>query len=275
MKPKLSAFAYTCFPLCRTWNGVCFSFLPHRRSRCRARCGPAPRWTYHPPPQGTHSHDTWCWRVRCNLTRETRKSPLNTKNTTWTVCSPDLAPLTSGQRQHGRTFLAVRLPVLHVEEAVPEGFAAGRANKAGGMPRLPQGVHHFLSHTWHNMSDGMRRAHAPVRGGECLKARSNCFVAFEVFATDRCALLDPVSTHCRHTGGKAWRPSVSPPWSWCCSGRRSERRTPRSSSRSRHCSAPPRSWRQPETCGNSDSWTPRGARTGRGPPGRGPWNKKQ
>lgn len=30
-----------------------------------------------------------------------------------------------------------------MEEAVSEGLAAGRANEAGGMPRLPQGVHHF------------------------------------------------------------------------------------------------------------------------------------
>lgn len=42
------------------------------------------------------------------------------------------------------TFLAVRLAILHVEEAVSKGFAAGRAHEAGGVPRLPQSVHHFL-----------------------------------------------------------------------------------------------------------------------------------
>lgn len=31
-----------------------------------------------------------------------------------------------------------------MEEAVPEGLLAGCTDKAGGMPRLPQGVHHFL-----------------------------------------------------------------------------------------------------------------------------------
>ena len=74
------------------------------------------------------------------------------------------------------------------------------------------------------------------------------------------------------TGGVMDRWSVSPPWPWCCSERRSGRRTPRSSSRSKRCSAPPRSWRQPETCDSSDSWTPPGARSGRGPRGRGPCN---
>lgn len=42
------------------------------------------------------------------------------------------------------TFLAVRLPVLHVEKAVSKRFPAGGAHEAGGVPRLPQGVHHFL-----------------------------------------------------------------------------------------------------------------------------------
>lgn len=45
------------------------------------------------------------------------------------------------------TFLAVRLSVLHVEEAVAERLPAGGAHEAGGVPRLPQSVHHFLSHT--------------------------------------------------------------------------------------------------------------------------------
>lgn len=48
------------------------------------------------------------------------------------------------QEGRRRTFLAVRLPVLHMEEAVTEGFAAGGAHKASGVPRLPQSVHHFL-----------------------------------------------------------------------------------------------------------------------------------
>lgn len=30
-----------------------------------------------------------------------------------------------------------------MEEAVSKGVAAGRADEAGGVPRLPQGVHHF------------------------------------------------------------------------------------------------------------------------------------
>jgi len=33
-----------------------------------------------------------------------------------------------------------------VEEAVSKGFSAGCAHEAGGVPRLPQGVHHLLQH---------------------------------------------------------------------------------------------------------------------------------
>lgn len=39
-------------------HGSCLWFLPHRRSRCRARCGPGPRWTYPRLPPGSHSRDT-------------------------------------------------------------------------------------------------------------------------------------------------------------------------------------------------------------------------
>lgn len=47
--------------------------------------------------------------------------------------------------QHrGPTFLTVGLPIFHVEEAVPEGLLAGCTDKAGGVPRLSQGMHHFL-----------------------------------------------------------------------------------------------------------------------------------
>lgn len=46
-----------------------------------------------------------------------------------------------------RTFLTVGLPVLHVEQAVSERFATGGADEAGGVPRLPQSVHHFLQDT--------------------------------------------------------------------------------------------------------------------------------
>lgn len=40
-------------------------------------------------------------------------------------------------------FLAVRLPVLHVEQAVSEGLPTGSAHKTGGVPGLPQRMHHF------------------------------------------------------------------------------------------------------------------------------------
>ena len=47
--------------------------------------------------------------------------------------------------QHsGPTFLAVGLPIFHVEEAVPKGLFAGCTDKAGGVPCLSQGMHHFL-----------------------------------------------------------------------------------------------------------------------------------
>lgn len=66
----------------------CFWFLPHRRSRCRARCGPEPRWTYRQLQPGSHSHDTSCWRVRCNLTeRQTeRRAQLKARPVTPELC---------------------------------------------------------------------------------------------------------------------------------------------------------------------------------------------
>lgn len=42
------------------------------------------------------------------------------------------------------TFLTVGLSILHVEEAIPKRLPAGSADKASGMPSLPQGMHHFL-----------------------------------------------------------------------------------------------------------------------------------
>lgn len=42
------------------------------------------------------------------------------------------------------TFLTVRLSILHVEETVPKGLLAGRADETGGVPCLSQSVHHFL-----------------------------------------------------------------------------------------------------------------------------------
>lgn len=45
---------------------------------------------------------------------------------------------------HSPTFLTVGLPVFHMEKAVPKGLLAGCTDEAGGMPRLSQGMHHFL-----------------------------------------------------------------------------------------------------------------------------------
>lgn len=42
------------------------------------------------------------------------------------------------------TFLTVWLSIFHVEETVPKGLLAGRADEAGGVPGLSQSVHHFL-----------------------------------------------------------------------------------------------------------------------------------
>lgn len=116
---------------------ISFWFLPHTQSRCRATCDPELQWTYHQLQLGSRSHDTWCWRVQCNL-RETNRSewqltdtPVETSDSPQCVC---------------RTFLTVRLSVLHVEEAVSKRFAAGCADEAGGVPRLPQGMHHLLQH---------------------------------------------------------------------------------------------------------------------------------
>lgn len=56
------------------------------------------------------------------------------------LCLPDvgaafLAAVMKAWCRH--TFLAVRLSVLHVEEAVSKGFPTGSAHKAGGVPCLP------------------------------------------------------------------------------------------------------------------------------------------
>lgn len=61
------------------------------------------------------------------------------------VGSPDLishgmAFITS----HIPTFLTVGFSIFHVEEAVPKRLLAGCTDKAGGMPRLSQCMHHFL-----------------------------------------------------------------------------------------------------------------------------------
>lgn len=42
------------------------------------------------------------------------------------------------------TFLTVRLPVLHVEQAIPKRLLTGSTDKATGVPSLSQGMHHFL-----------------------------------------------------------------------------------------------------------------------------------
>lgn len=55
----------------------------------------------------------------------------------------EIAAMTLGAEQIDIVFLAVGLPVFHVEEAVPERLLACRTHKAGGVPCLPQGVHHF------------------------------------------------------------------------------------------------------------------------------------
>lgn len=42
------------------------------------------------------------------------------------------------------TFLTVGLPIFHMEKAVPKRLLAGCTDEAGGVPRLSQGMHHFL-----------------------------------------------------------------------------------------------------------------------------------
>lgn len=55
----------------------------------------------------------------------------------------EITAMTLGAEQSDVVFLAVGLPIFHVEEAVPEGFLARRADEAGGVPCLSQGMHHF------------------------------------------------------------------------------------------------------------------------------------
>lgn len=57
---------------------------------------------------------------------------------------PFLPDCGASPQHRGPTFLTVGLPIFHVEEAVPEGLLAGCTDKAGGVPRLSQGMHHFL-----------------------------------------------------------------------------------------------------------------------------------
>lgn len=40
-------------------------------------------------------------------------------------------------------FLTVWLSILHMKEAVTKWLSAGSTDKAGGVPGLPQGMHHF------------------------------------------------------------------------------------------------------------------------------------
>lgn len=54
-----------------------------------------------------------------------------------------VAAMTLGAKQCNIIFLTVRFSVLHMEEAVSEGFTAGCTHEAGSVPCLPQGVHHF------------------------------------------------------------------------------------------------------------------------------------
>lgn len=42
------------------------------------------------------------------------------------------------------TFFTVRLPVLHVKHAVPDGLLTGDADEAGHVPGLFQGIHDVL-----------------------------------------------------------------------------------------------------------------------------------
>lgn len=55
----------------------------------------------------------------------------------------EVAAMTLSAEECDVIFLAVWLSIFHVEEAVSKGFAAGRTHEAGGVPRLPQGMHHF------------------------------------------------------------------------------------------------------------------------------------
>lgn len=55
----------------------------------------------------------------------------------------EVAAMTLGAEQIDVVFLAVGLPIFHVEKAVPEGLLAGRTDEAGGVPCLSQGMHHF------------------------------------------------------------------------------------------------------------------------------------
>lgn len=48
-----------------------------------------------------------------------------------------------GTEESNIIFLTVWLPILHMEEAVTKWLSAGGTDKAGGVPGLPQGMHHF------------------------------------------------------------------------------------------------------------------------------------
>lgn len=55
----------------------------------------------------------------------------------------EVTTVTLRAEQSNVVFLAVRLAILHVEEAVSESFPTGCTHKAGSVPRLPQRVHHL------------------------------------------------------------------------------------------------------------------------------------
>lgn len=71
------------------------------------------------------------------------------------------------------TFLTVRLPVLHVEKAVSKGLAAGRTHKAGGVPRLPQSVHHLLQHAVTQLTLDIKLKHHESNSVSFLKSAAS------------------------------------------------------------------------------------------------------
>jgi hypothetical protein len=55
----------------------------------------------------------------------------------------EITAMTFGAEQIDVVFLTVGFSIFHVEEAVPKRLLAGCTDKAGGMPRLSQCMHHF------------------------------------------------------------------------------------------------------------------------------------
>lgn len=122
--------------------------LPHRQSRCHARCTRGPRGTCHRPRQGTRSRGSRS-QTNCRSLEHGQNNMTYVKKKTHTFWASWLRHHSSALSawwpcSSSLTSFTVRLSVLQVEGVVPDWLLTGSAEKAVDMPRLFEGVYHLL-----------------------------------------------------------------------------------------------------------------------------------